>query len=97
MTYKKEKLSYEKCAEEASNSEGDVYIDGVYYNSFLRKKLLEVFKDYKKVCIWVNTPVETCLERSTTGGKPASIVRFFSKIFEIPTEDEGWDEIITIK
>ena len=87
---------YNKCISEAVKQDGDVTIDGNFYSRRIRMNLLNAFKDkdYRKVCIWVNAPLETCLERSQTGGRDEEIVRHINEYFEKPLLDEGWDELI---
>lgn len=61
-------------------------------------QLLEAVKDkpYKKTCIWIDTPLEECIQREDRN-RPIEIILLHADTFEPPTYDEGWDEIIVIK
>lgn len=89
---------YESCNRDASQASGDVCVDGVYNQVWQRKKLLEACKHQSpKVCIWLDTPLEECLEREKNYRKrPLAIVHAHHNAFEPPTLEEGWDEIIRI-
>ena len=87
---------FEICRERASQIKGDVVVEGVYVTAEDRKALLEACKDNSpKVCIWLDTSLEECLEREKKYRKrPMSIVTCHHKMLQPPTYDEGWDEII---
>lgn len=69
--------------------QGDVVVDGIYNTPELRTELLQRF-DGRKVCIWLDTPLEVI-----RGRYPKHIkLNNFPYPFEPPTMDEGWDEII---
>lgn len=79
-----------------ANSNEDVCVEGVFPNSSRRKKLVDACKpEWKKTCIWLNTPLDECLRRENRGRKPA-LMRLSYQAFEPPTYSEGWDEIIII-
>ena len=90
------KSPYIKCALAALEQEDDIYIEGPFNNIKCRKEFLDVLKDKecKKVCIFINTPFEICLERSDSEKKHA--VEYWNNHLEVPTEEEGWDEVIII-
>ena len=46
-----------------------------------------------KKCIFINTPLEICLSRCDNGRKE-NIVKYMFNVFEPPTKEECWDEII---
>lgn len=72
------------------NSNKNIVIDGVFHSAHLRKRLLQSYKNNdKRICIWINTPLE--IRKSRSG-----YVKYYAD-FEPPTYDEGWDEIIVIK
>lgn len=89
---------FEKCNALVTKSIGDVCVEGVYNTAKRRQELLEVCnKNYKK-CIWIDTPVEICLQRERNGRMRGDhLVLHHAKTFEPPTLDEGWDEIIIIR
>ena len=66
---------------------GEVCVEGVYNEPFRRKELAEAMTG-RKVCIWLDTPLDVCRQRPNFSG---------TRIFEPPTLDEGWDEIIIVK
>ena len=88
-------INYRRCKEIASESDGEVYIEGVYGSVKRRKELLDAIKDKpgKKICIWVNTPKEVCIEREDRS-RSKGMILCHASLFEPPTLDEGWDEII---
>ena len=82
-----------------NSSEEDVCMEGIMIKAAYRKKFLDAFKDYeyKKVCIWITTPIEKCIERSSIeGNKPEYVVKAVAKVFEPIAEEEGWNEIVEI-
>lgn len=75
----------------------DLVVEGVYDKASDRKKLVEAANVSSK-CIWLDTPVETCLIREREYRKrPEGLVVLAHNSFEPPTFDEGWDEIIIIR
>lgn len=70
----------------AEASKREVCVDGVYSESFRRAELAQAMTG-RKICIWLNTPLEVCRSRSNFRG---------TRKFEPPTLSEGWDEIIII-
>lgn len=81
------------CNEAVRQADGEVVVEGIYNLRCRRKKLLEAAKkDEKKVCIWLNTPIEECIRRENRG-RPRQVV---TGPFQAPTLDEGWDEIIVV-
>lgn len=87
---------FNKCIHQAAQAEGDVVIDGNFFSSRIRQNLLNAFKDrdYKKICVWVNTPFDICLERARNGGRDETTVNHIYRYFDDPTLEEGWDELI---
>ena len=82
-----------------SQAKGDIWAEGVCNSKMSRGMFLKAVahKEEKKVCVWVNTPLEICLERERNYRKrPLEMVAQHAKRFEPPTLDEGWDEIIVI-
>ena len=65
----------------------EVCVEGVYNEAFRRAELANAMQG-RKVCIWLDTPIDVCRQRPNFRG---------TRIFEPPTLDEGWDEIIIIR
>lgn len=81
----------------------DVVCDGTYITEFVRLRLLKSITDIpcNKTIVVMDTPLEECLRRNAerTGRARVqdSVVKTFAKMYQPPTLDEGWDEIITIE
>lgn len=85
---------YERVAEKVKQKQGDVIVDGVYNTIERRKTLLSAYQgDGDKICIWLDTPHEVIESRFFGRWKPIDMPR----LFEPPTFDEGWDEIVIIR
>lgn len=85
---------YANCHDLVASATGDICVEGVYGSAFWRKQLIATYNgEDRKVCVWINTPYEECLNRRS---KPRFIVEANKRIFEPPTLDEGWDEIIEV-
>ena len=86
-----------KNALEMVKTTSNVCIDGVFPFSDKRKEFLNAYGgDGKKVCIWLNTPYDVCVKRENRN-RSRIIIDNCHKLFEPPTLDEGWDEIIIIR
>ena len=72
--------------------QGSVVVEGIYGTPEQRIELARRF-DGHKVCIWLDTPLETIRGRYPKYAK----LQNFPYPFEPPTLAEGWDEIIRIK
>lgn len=70
-----------------SETDGDVVVEGVFGRVKERTELLKAYKG-KKVCIWLDTPLEVREKRE-------GYIKH-RDYFEPPTLEEGWDEIIKI-
>lgn len=77
-------------------NEDDVCVEGTFIIARHRKKLAEAYNGNRKVCIWLDTPLDECIKREDRG-RGTLITRNCSALFEPPTLDEGWDEIIIIR
>ena len=76
-------------------SDPKVCVDGVFGKRKLRERIAAIAGD--KVCIWLDTPVEVCLEREQNYRKrPEGLVLRYARMFEPPTLEEGWDVIMRI-
>lgn len=71
-------------------------IEGIYNTKKSREIILEHTNRSCNICIWIDTPKEECIDRENRG-RPSALVEHHAKIFEPPTLDEGWDEIIIIR
>ena len=82
------------CNEAVRQSDGNVVVEGIYNLRCRRERLLEAVagKNVRNVCIWLDTPQDECLRREDRGRDARTI----TDIFQPPTLDEGWDEIIRI-
>lgn len=75
----------------------NVIVDVCYAKRKFRKTLLDAIKDIdcKRICIHVQTPLESCQERNYRRSRrvPSFLINCMYSTFEHPTKDEGWDEI----
>lgn len=81
---------------EMVSKENDVCAEGVFINSWRRQKVASAYKGERKICIWLDTPLEECISREDRS-RSTVLVRNCNSMFEPPTFDEGWDEIIIIR
>lgn len=79
-----------------------IYFDATLCAPKRRKHLLSLIKDskLKKVCIFINTPIEVCLQRNdqrTTDRKvPKHTIDQMYASLVVPSTSEGFDQVITI-
>lgn len=88
-------MSYRKVAEMVSTSD-DVTVEGIYIIHQTRRELANAYKGDKKVCIWLDVPMEECLARENRG-RSKLFIRNCAMLFEPPTYDEGWNEIVVMR
>lgn len=82
------------CNEAVRKAVDDVVVEGIYNLRCRRERLLEAYQgNGRKVCIWIDTPADVCVGRENRG-RHEQVVR--AHLFQPPTYDEGWDEIIRI-
>ena len=88
---------FQRCNQAAANADDDVCVEGVYNSKRRRMELLKAVADKpgKRICIWLDTPVEECCRRETRH-RPIGIVHAHARSFQPPTLDEGWDEIVRV-
>jgi len=92
------KIFWNKINEELQNGK-DVFVDQTSLTPKARKWLLSHVKGYDKAyLIWVDTPLETCLNRNenrkgTLGYVPRGQIRRMYLQFIAPTLDEGFETI----
>lgn len=88
-------LTFPKAVEEIGSG---VVAEGFVNSARCRKDFIEAAGDGEKVCIWLDAPLELCIERERQGRKRGDgFVRIHAKHFEPPTLNEGWDVIIRLK
>lgn len=75
--------------------QSEVCVEGTYLVARQRRELANAYKGERKVCIWLDVPIEECIARENRGRKEL-MFRIGQQAFEPPTLDEGWDEIIRI-
>ena len=76
----------------------NLVVEGVYGKAADRRLLVEAANGAYNKCIWLDTPLETCVERENSyRRRPEHLVVLSHKHFESPTLDEGWDEIEVIE
>ena len=80
--------------EMVSQADGDITVEGVYLHHAQRRELAQAYKG-SALCIWLDTPLDVCIAREDRG-RGTLITRNCAKLFEPPTLDEGWDEIVRI-
>ena len=82
---------------EMVRADNSLCVEGVYEKAKERTSLVKASKE-KNTCIWLDVPVDVCVERERNGRKRSGqMVIWASEEFEPPTLDEGWDEIIIIR
>ena len=87
-------------AKQILESGKNVVIDATNCSKFDRKRVLDNFSDMPliRVAIVIKTPIDECekrdKERNRTVGR--QVIDKFNTKFEMPTKDEGFDEIIII-
>lgn len=85
---------------EALDKGTNVYADATHISKKSRAKLIKNVKGYDSLCaVVINAPVETALaqnenRKNTRRYVPKSIIRRMTAQLEMPTEEEGFDEII---
>lgn len=99
IPHKTAKQQFIQCNQLVAEADEDIVVEGVYNTSKRRKELLEACKNKQhKVCIWIDTPIEECIERELKyRQRSINIIYSHNRFFEPPTYDEGWDEIIIVK
>lgn len=76
----------------------NIVVDALFTRVSQRKLILDVTKDIdcKRILIYMNTPLEECIRRNAQRPNPLPefMIRDIYNSIEIPTLDEGWDEIL---
>lgn len=85
---------------EALTDGKNVVADSVFPQVEHRTAVLNAVKDIpcRKILVHIDTPLDECLRRNAHRENPLPdfVVESFHQLFEQPTLDEGWDEIIVI-
>lgn len=75
----------------------NVVVDALFTRISQRKLILDATKDSacKRILIYMNTQLEECIRRNAQRPNPLPefMVRDIYNSIEIPTLDEGWDDI----
>lgn len=86
--------SYAPMLKKIKETNKSIVLDGIYDTTERRTDLLEAYKgEGKRVCIWLDTPLDVIESRFHPKCRPHNLPH----TFEPPTLDEGWDEIIIIR
>lgn len=83
-------LWHVKVLELVAQSSDDVVVEGLYFHANDRIRLLNAYRGEGKKCIWLDTPLEVRKTRPMWR-------QWADPIFEPPTINEGWDEIMIIR
>lgn len=82
---------------EAVKKDNAIVVDGMLKLARDRKRLVKASTG-RNVCIWLDVPVEVCVERERNYRKrPDALVILCAQTYEPPTYNEGWDEIIVVR
>lgn len=86
----------DQCNRRAAEVENAV-VEGIYIRKWQREDLCNIIKE-RKVCIWLDTPLDECIKRERTGRcRGDNFIKSQYERFESPTYSEGWDEIYIVK
>ena len=89
-----------KPAVEALQDGKSIIVDNVNNRLRGRELLLDFVKDIpcKKILIFMNTPLEECLKRNVNRQNrlPDYFIEGIHRSMQLPTINEGWDEIIYV-
>ncbi len=92
-------LLYDRIFKALRAGENVVY-DATNVSSYWRKQFLCQIRELhipnlQAVCVFMNTPYSRCLERNAARERnvPEDVIKRMSKRLNIPTMDEGWNEI----
>lgn len=88
--------SVTKVIEDMVSEQEDVCVEGTYLAARQRRGLPAAYKGGRKVCIWLDTPLDVCIARENRGRRNGLHI-MCAQAIQPPTLDEGWDEIIVVK
>lgn len=79
------------------DNKNDIVVEGIFIFRSIREKILNTYQgEGEKICIWLNISPEECEKRENRNRAKYIIWNCYS-VFEPPTLEEGWDEIIIIR
>lgn len=73
----------------------DICIEGIFISAYERGKLVEWYDGDGCTCIWIDTPYEVCCQREDRN-RSTVLIENCKTLWQDPSYDEGWDEIIRI-
>ena len=86
---------------ELAESGTNMVIDNTNTSIEERKRYFSLLwnSGYKFKAVWFNVPLDVCMERNKNRIKtiPAYLVKYYYKKIEIPTKEEGFEEIIIVE
>lgn len=75
-----------------------IIMDSTLLKKASRRIILQAISNFpcRKVCIFMNTPLDECLQRNAQREIviPDVIIRSIHETMQVPTLEEGWDEVI---
>ena len=84
------------------NNGYSIVLDGLFAFRGRRMEVLRATRsvDCRKVVVCMSTPLDECLRRNAlrvgVERVPDDIIEYVYNVADVPTLDEGWDEIITV-
>lgn len=86
--------SIQPCIDKVKSIKTDLIIDGIFEAAYQREELLRAYSGSgERICIWIDTEIETIGIRMFGSKKYANKVLELMIPFEPPTYNEGWNEI----
>lgn len=83
---------------ESLRSGENVIVDALYTKLKWREAILEATKDFqcKRTLIFVDTSLDECIRRNRgrENALPDFVIEYIYNSIELPTLEEGWDEIL---
>lgn len=84
-----------KVIQDMVESQDDVCVEGTYLVARQRRELAAAYNGDRKICIWLDAPLEVCIAREDRG-RSNSLHRLCNEAMQPPTLDEGWTEVIRV-
>ena len=85
----------DKVIDKMKQIDGDVVVEGYFGSVESRRRVRSAYGGEAR-CVFIDMSVEESIKRERRNRHP-QILRNASRLFEPPTLEEGWDEIIIIK
>lgn len=79
-----------------SDISDDACVEGIFVTSHSRRLLLKSYPGDGAECIFLDTPMEACVEREDRG-RSTIFIRNCASVLEYPSYDEGWDDILIVR